>query len=260
MFYNYLITQFDMYIVPVQRKGETADQFDERKYNEATMAFVERYTIKKGRRMNYAGKFLIPVSYLSHPTVTVEARKQIDKQVLLISESMDKKGVLKYEIVVLIWKEEFDAAGLDIDNLIINFNAKPNVNFQVICGDHTGCAFQLLHRKFPTEKCYMNALCTIIVCERTEENEGYANNYGGLSNYLGSTMISQDLVSITITLHGKFVVIDEMNISIRDKNKRKKHLRDLYTASSKYKRTTISNASSLAAHKGLLYGIYLKKF
>ena len=244
-----------------RKKSKTEKSvFDEKGFNESTMQWFGKHIIKKGSCISWDGTFEIPVTYLEHPELGVEARAKVTKQVNHIIDSMKKKGILKYNIVVLIWKHELVSSGLDTNDLKIDMVNKPNIMFQVICGDHTSAAFLKLHNDDPNNKAFKKVKVHIIVCDKTSENERFANNYGGLDNYVANTSLDINMVQMTINMHRKFMQIDSTSLSKSQKNAKKQEVRDNVTANSTFKRTTVSNASAIAAYKGKVWDLLEKVF
>ena len=192
------------------------------KHNEEAIAWANKYIVKKGNSITFDGCFKINVEFLDHPEILVAIRTINDPHVKDIMENIKLKGVLAYKIVVLIWKEECEKAGIDPKNPNFNFVRKPNMKFQVICGDHTGEAIKLLHVDEPTNKKYQKVTCKVIICEKNDENIKYANTYGGLDNFVASTSLTSNIVDITINMHDKFLEIDNTRMTDNKRQKKKK--------------------------------------
>jgi len=83
-------------------KGESVSSCSVRSANESTYKWVEDHTLTKGPRMNTLGKFPLPPAWLEHPELCVAMRRQNEEHVLKVKTSFETKGVLDYNITVLI--------------------------------------------------------------------------------------------------------------------------------------------------------------
>ena len=233
------------------------DEFDQKEFNKESINWALSHTVKTGTRISWDGKFELPTNYLTHPELSVEARERVLVQVENITTSIQTKGILEYRIVVLIWQQDLDKEGITIKSLLDQeWDEKPKIVYQVICGDHTVAAFQRLARQETTVKEFKKLWCRIIVCKKNDETVKYANSYGGLDNYVMNSASELTLVQITIKMHYKFIEIEErMDLTDKMKSAMKKQCRDTYVATSNYESTTLGSASAVASNKGEVWAL-----
>ena len=127
-----------------QSRKEQAEMNARVRSNTCKMWFeTSRTTGVSGLTVTF-GLVEVPVEYLSHPAGDIADRKRNAPHVKVIEKSMTVHGIMKTDVVVLIWLEDILAAGLDPKNIVFAplnlINNKPPVPMYVIAGDHTALA------------------------------------------------------------------------------------------------------------------------
>ena len=150
----------------------------------------------------------VPVEYLSHPAVDIADRKRNAPHVKVIEKSMTVHGIMKTDVVVLIWLEDILAAGLDPKNIVFAplnlINNKPPVPMYVIAGDHTALAAKNMHIRHPRNKQFSTISVSLLVSAKNEETKALAKLYGGLDNKIKDTKRTKGTWEYVEEMHNHF--------------------------------------------------------
>ena len=169
------------------------------------------------------GLVRIPVQWTRHPDGTVADRKEDQDHVLRVETSMITHGIMKTDIVILIWKEDLVALGLDPENIVFALSPTgdvlPNcpVDLHVIAGDHTCTASRNLHVKHPRNKLFQYIEAAVVVSEKNADTIKLAKLYGGLDNKIKHTHKKKSVWEYVTEMHTHFSGAAYANMSKEEK-------------------------------------------
>ena len=265
--YIYIHTPYHVYYhiyiyvgnaLPVETKQE--EERSNVELNEAAIAWKNAWVVKLGSLITYDGKFPLNPRYLERPEDVVSARQRSESIVQTTQTSFLTKGLLEYQIIILIWAEDY--YGNRPHNGIFEYNIldKPTYTLQVIAGDHTCEAIRRILVENPSFLQHNTVNCVVIICPRTRDNEKYANVYGNLCNFIKNTATKANIVEITMQIHDKYMAIANMQYLDNQKKKLRSEICKTYVSSSVFKSTTLGSASALAQRTGKVWKLLQRVF
>ena len=210
--------------------------------------------------MTYDGKFPLDPKFLDHPDDCVSARHRTESIVLSAKASMLDKGLLEYDVTVLIWEHEYYGCKFPDGKFEYKISQRPHYTIQVISGDHTCEAIRRILLEQPDWMAQHIVNCVVIISKQNPQTEQYANIYGNLCNLIKNTAKAATITEVCMQLHDKYSAIESMSYTAAQKKRLKSDCTKAYVASTVFKSTTMGSASALASKTGKVWKLIVKIF
>ena len=162
------------------------------------------------------GKSRVPVMLGTQPEESIRAREIDDKHVDEIYESIDKKGVSRTDIILLVWKEELDDMGVEISEMPMNNTA---LTFHTVCGGHTLTAIQRKHKEDPSDVQFQTVDVEFLIVERSMTNVEMAYLFGKQDNDTKALTKGMNTWDTVVKIHREVLSVGSKNIGAPAKKK-----------------------------------------